>query len=60
MNITILKVLAGIVICGLVVLFLKEGTLRLLILSVLFVLALIYVLTINHLGEVPDFLYFLV
>ena len=55
MNTTLLNALVGIVICGLVVLFLKEGTFRFLILSVLFVLALIYILA-KYLGVVQGFL----
>jgi hypothetical protein len=59
MDTTLLKVLAVIVICGVVVLFLKAGTFRFLILSILFVLVLIFILLMNNLVKVPDFLYFL-
>jgi hypothetical protein len=59
MDTTLLKALAVIVICGVVVLFLKEGTFRFLILSILFVLVLIFIFLMNNLVEVPDFLYFL-
>ena len=55
MNITILKVLSGAVICLLVLLCFKGGTGRYLILFVLFVLVLIFYLTTNYLGVVLPF-----
>ena len=56
MNTTLLKVLAGTVICLLGFLCLKGGTGRFLILFVLFVLALIYILAIKYFGVEIDFL----
>ena len=60
MDTDLLYALSGIVICGLVYLTIKEGKSGFLILSVFFTIALILILIINHLGEVPNFLYFLV
>jgi hypothetical protein len=59
MDTDLLYALSGIVICGFVYLLLKEGTFRFLILSILFVLVLIFILLMNNLVKVPDFLYFL-
>ena len=55
MDTDLLYALSGIVICGLVYILLKEGTFRFFILSVLFVLVLIFILTIRFLGAVLVF-----
>jgi hypothetical protein len=55
MDTDLLYALSGIVICGLVYLTIREGKSGFLILSVLFVIALILILTFRFLGTVLVF-----